>query len=195
MMLTKRRIAAAAAIAFAVGAGITYAAIPDSSGVIHGCVNDGSGLLRVIDTGQSCKPAETGLDWVQSAGYQVFGSNIEITAVAPTPLQQVVSLTLPPGSYAISAEFNFEKPTGDGVLACAVVTGGLYSAPVGGWVAVGTGPGDSRANQFSGTGLDVLPNGGTARLVCRQWNGATGANPVIAQVGLNAVRIGTVNEQ
>jgi len=165
----KRWIVAAAAIVVAVSAAIAYAAMPDSGRAV------GLGPVGV--------------------GYQVFGSNIEITAVAPDPLQQVVSLTLPPGSYAISAEFNFEKPTGDGVLACAVDTAGRYSAPVGGWVAVGNGPGDSRANQFSGTGLDFLPNGGTARLKCRQWSGAAGDNPVIEQVGLNAVRIATVNEQ
>jgi hypothetical protein len=162
-------IIAIAAIVVAVGTATAYAAMPDSGHAV------GVGPIGV--------------------GYQVFGSNIEITAMQPDPLQQVVSLTLPPGSYSISAEFNFEKPTGDGILACAVVTGGQYSAPVGGWVAVGDGPGDSRANQFSGTGLDVLPNGGTARLMCRQWVGATGDNPVIEQVGLNAIRIATVNEQ
>jgi hypothetical protein len=169
ILVTRRWIGLAAAIVVSVGAGIAYAALPDSG--------------RAVPVGPF------------GVGYQVFGSNIEITAVAPDPLQQVVSLTLPPGAYAISAEFNFEKPTGDGVLSCAVVTGGQYSAPVGGWLAVGNGPGDSRANQFSGTGLDVLPNGGTARLKCRQFSGATGDNPVIEQVGLNAVRIATVNEQ
>jgi hypothetical protein len=184
-----------AAVMVAVGAGVAYAAIPDSTGVIHGCVNGGSGLLRVINTGQSCTGGESAIDWVQSAGFQIYGSDIDVAAVAPTPLQQVISLTLPPGSYQISASFNVEKTSGDGILACAVPTGGLHSAPVGGWMAMGTGPGDSRASQFSGTGLDVLPDGGTARLVCRQFNGATGTDPVIQQVALSAVRIGTVNQQ
>src|SRR4051794_32994709 len=98
-----------AAVTVAVGAGVAYSAIPDSSGVIHGCVNNGSGLLRVIDTGQSCPGGERALDWVQSAGFQVYGSDIDVTAVAPQPLQQVISLTLPPGSYWISASFNVEK--------------------------------------------------------------------------------------
>ena len=61
--------------------------------------------------------------------------------------------------------------------------------------AVGDGPGDSRANQFSGTGLDTLPNGGTVTLSCRQFVGATDDTPVIEQFGLNAVRIATVNQQ
>jgi hypothetical protein len=169
MKVRKRWTAAVAAFAVAVGAGVAYAAIPGSS--------------RALGVGPV------------GAGYRIEGGGIEVTAVAPDPLQQVLSLTLPPGSYAISTEFNVDKPTGDGILACAVPTGGLYSAPIGGWIALGTGPGDQRSDQFSGTGLDVLPNGGTARLVCRQWNGATGDNPVIEQVALSAVRIGSVNSQ
>jgi hypothetical protein len=167
MKVRKRWLAAVASLVVAVGAGLAAAAIP----------------------GASSAPGPVG------AGYRIEGEGIEVTAGAPDPPQQILSLRLPPGSYAISAEFNVDKPTGDGILACAVPTGGLYSAPIGGWIALGTGPGDQRSDQFSGTGLDVLPNGGTARLVCRQWNGATGDNPVIEQVALSAVRIGSVNSQ
>jgi hypothetical protein len=59
------------AAAFVVGVlaavgGIAYATIPDENGVIHGCRNNGSGSLRVIDSAsQSCTPAETALDWNQ----------------------------------------------------------------------------------------------------------------------------------
>jgi hypothetical protein len=62
-------IAAATAAAF-VCAGIAYAAIPDGSGVIHGCFK-GNGDLRVIDPAaakkqdQACKHNETALDWSQ----------------------------------------------------------------------------------------------------------------------------------
>lgn len=184
-----------AAVMVAVGAGVAYAAIPGSDGVIHGCVNNGSGLLRVRDSGQSCPGGESTLDWVQSAGFQIYGSNIDISAIGPGPAQQVVSLTLPPGSYQFNASFNAEKPSGDGILACAVETGGLHADPVGGWFSMGTGPGDSRASQFSGTGLDVLPNGGTASLTCKQFKFSTGPDPVIEQVAFSAVRIGTVNQQ
>jgi hypothetical protein len=79
----KRWIAAVAAIVVAVSAGLAYAAIPDSSHAL------GIGPL--------------------GAGYRIEGAGIEVTAVAPDPLQQVLSLTLPPGSYAISAEFNVDK--------------------------------------------------------------------------------------
>ena len=53
------------ALALAAG-GVAYAAIPDSSGVIHGCYNT-KGALRVIDTEasppQTCGSRETALDW------------------------------------------------------------------------------------------------------------------------------------
>jgi hypothetical protein len=167
--MRKRYVVVLATAVLALASGVVYVAMPDS--------------------GQAVGIGPPGV------GYQVFGSNIAITAVAPDPLQQVITLKVPAGTYAVSTEFNFEKPTGDGVLACAVLTGGQNNVTTGGWVAVGDGAGDSRANQFSGTGLDVLPIGGTIRLMCRQWQGATGDTPVIEQVGLNAVRIGALNEQ
>src|SRR3954470_23024674 len=49
-------------------AGVTYAAIPDSAGVIHGCYLNAQGHLRVIDTGKGehCTQAETALNWNQT---------------------------------------------------------------------------------------------------------------------------------
>ena len=50
------------------GVGVAFAAIPDGSGVIHGCYKD-NGDLRVIDPTSSkknfseCKNNETALDW------------------------------------------------------------------------------------------------------------------------------------
>jgi len=47
--------------------GVAYAAIPDSSGVIHGCYTNKVGVLRVIDpsAGQSCTSLETPIQWSQ----------------------------------------------------------------------------------------------------------------------------------
>ena len=44
------------------------AAIPDSSGVIHGCYQKNVGNLRVIDSsaGDSCRPSEIGISWSQT---------------------------------------------------------------------------------------------------------------------------------
>jgi hypothetical protein len=54
-----------AALVIAIG-GAAFAAIPDSSGVIHGCY-DRRGALRVVDTeaGRTCRTSETALTWNQ----------------------------------------------------------------------------------------------------------------------------------
>jgi hypothetical protein len=48
--------------------GAALAAIPDSSGVIHGCYQKNVGNLRVIDpsAGDSCRPPEIALNWSQT---------------------------------------------------------------------------------------------------------------------------------
>jgi hypothetical protein len=68
IMLTRRRVALAALSVVAISAGgIAYAAVPDGTGVIHGCRANASGTLRVIDSeqGEGCRPSETALDWNQ----------------------------------------------------------------------------------------------------------------------------------
>ena len=181
-----------------VGGGIAYASIPDESGVIHGCRNKTSGMLRVIDSGQTCRPAESSLDWVQSAGFEVFRSfgfspSVEITAVAPDAHQHVMSLTLPPGSYEVSTYADVQKDSGDGVLTCVTFTAPFFAASVA-RVAMGTAPGDSRWSTVSGTGLAGLPDGGVVELKCRQLAGATGANPRVIEADISAVRIGTISQ-
>jgi hypothetical protein len=49
-------------------AGVAFAAIPDSGGVIHSCYRTGDGQLRVIDTEaeEACRNAETALVWNQT---------------------------------------------------------------------------------------------------------------------------------
>jgi hypothetical protein len=49
------------------GTSIALAAIPDPSGLIHGCVRNLSGVLRIIDpsTGASCNASETALNFNQ----------------------------------------------------------------------------------------------------------------------------------
>lgn len=57
-------VASAAAAALLVAAGVAYATIPDSNGVIHGCYARSGGSLRVIDASvTNCKSTETSLDW------------------------------------------------------------------------------------------------------------------------------------
>jgi hypothetical protein len=58
----------AAVLVAIVGAGIAVAAIPDANGVIHGCRDNKTGALRVIDSeaGQECGSRETALNWNQT---------------------------------------------------------------------------------------------------------------------------------
>jgi hypothetical protein len=57
-------VVAVAAAALLVVAGVAYATIPDSGGVIHGCYSRSGGSLRVIDASvTNCSKTETALDW------------------------------------------------------------------------------------------------------------------------------------
>ena len=95
-------------------AGIVYAAIPDSNGVIHGCYANNGGRLRVIDTsvGGSCNASETALHWNQSGqkgptgptgpsdAYTLEGSRGVVPGDGATYM--VASGSLPQGSFVVS---------------------------------------------------------------------------------------------
>jgi len=64
------RLLLATTVLLAVAAGIAYAAIPDSNGVIRGCYQASSGALRVIGSnptvgGGKCSAGEKALNWNQ----------------------------------------------------------------------------------------------------------------------------------
>jgi hypothetical protein len=63
----RRKLAVVSGIAMLglAAAGIAYATIPDSGGVIHGCYDTKTGALRVIDAG-SCAGKEGALNWNQT---------------------------------------------------------------------------------------------------------------------------------
>lgn len=69
MDLLRKRIplAALVAIAIAAAAGVAYAAIPGSDGVIRACYDKKTGVLRVIDAeaGQTCRTNENGIALAQ----------------------------------------------------------------------------------------------------------------------------------
>jgi hypothetical protein len=72
-----RGVALAAVALAAVLGGGAYAAIPDSSGVIHGCYDNQSGKLRVFDSeeghSKACGNGETSLSWNQQGPQGVPG--------------------------------------------------------------------------------------------------------------------------
>jgi hypothetical protein len=62
-------VASALAVSLvAVAGGVALATIPDANGVFHGCVNNSTGALRVINTGTggACTAAEMAISWDQS---------------------------------------------------------------------------------------------------------------------------------
>ena len=69
----------------ALGGGIAYADVPDSSGVIHGCVKTGHGQLRLIDTaaGETCLKSETAVTWNQTGPRGPQGPKGDTGATGP----------------------------------------------------------------------------------------------------------------
>jgi len=71
--LTSKRVALLAVGGLALAGGAVYAAIPDSNGVIHGCIDDrtairGTNALRVFDTAKTaaCPSGMTPIQWNQT---------------------------------------------------------------------------------------------------------------------------------
>ncbi len=60
--------ALAGVAALGVGGAVAFAAGPDEGGVIHGCYEESTGALRVIDTGagETCAESEQSLSWNQT---------------------------------------------------------------------------------------------------------------------------------
>ena len=68
--LTRKRVATvvagAALVVTGAAIGVTSNAYTDANGVYHGCVGQGSGILRVLAAGESCRSNEVAIDWNQT---------------------------------------------------------------------------------------------------------------------------------
>ena len=122
-------------------AGIVYAAIPDSNGVIHGCYANNGGRLRVIDTsaGGSCNASETALHWNQSGqkgptgptgpsdAYTLEGSRGVVPGDGAT--YTVASGSLPQGSFVVSTTVRIVlgglSPPGGTFITCLTLVDGF----------------------------------------------------------------------
>jgi hypothetical protein len=98
-----RRALAVAAGALALIAGIAYAGIPGSSGVIQGCYENRTGLLRVIDAeaGKSCTRFETPINWNQTGPPGVSGYEIVTESVDRNGLHASVTANCPAGKKGL----------------------------------------------------------------------------------------------
>src|SRR5580765_5031657 len=84
------------------------AAIPDSSGVIHGCYQKNVGNLRVIDpsAGDSCRPSEIAISWSQTGPQGPTG------ATGPTGPKGDTGATGPQGPPGATGATGPAGPTG-----------------------------------------------------------------------------------
>lgn len=142
----RRRLLALGAVgaALALGAGIGYAAIPDSGGVVHACYNSDRGNLKLIDpSGESavdttCNDREMGVDLLSP----VPGTN---KAFDSDTLDGLDSSALRTG---------FDAQTVTGTVTLSTTTSDIASvtvdAPANGWVIL-TGDGLFRAHHVNGT--------------------------------------------
>jgi hypothetical protein len=144
-------VAAVATVALLAAGGIAYATIPDSAGVIHGCYQQATGALRVIDSAtESCRSTEAALSWNQTgppgpqgpagpagpqgspglSGYEVVTQN---TATDTSPYK-LLTVYCPPGKTLIGgggATF-FAWAPGPGAPTPALASSFAYN---GGWYA------------------------------------------------------------
>jgi hypothetical protein len=128
-----------AAAALALAGGVAYAIIPDSQGVIHACYKTENGQLRVVD-GDGCTPSETPLSWNQTGPpgppgpSHVFIAKADLPVALGTSDTSVVALSVPAGSYAISAKVVVIGVPANG--SCLLTTGDLSLGTLGNGYAV-----------------------------------------------------------
>jgi hypothetical protein len=99
-----RRTAIAAALALVV-AGIAYAAIPDPSGLIHGCYATKNGALRVIAPPAKCASTELALDWNQQGMQGPAGPKGDTGGPGPAGQAGPTGAQGPPGVVASGGSY------------------------------------------------------------------------------------------
>lgn len=193
----------AAVLAVLVVAGVAYASIPDSSGVIHGCYQTNKGSLRVIDSSASCAVGETALNWSQTGppgaqGVQgppgpagpshayvdrvPFVGSIDFgPSVFPTT---ITSVSVPAGSYVVYATGEYDTGEGTpGELICAFND----ATPVTGWTAPTDGIGP-----YAIVDTVSLSSAGVIELDCQGGDQET-VTPSMSDNKLVAVQVGGIN--
>jgi hypothetical protein len=153
-----------------VGAGAAYGALPDSNGVIHGCVSSNSRYLRVINPTKKCGTGETALNWNQQGPQGKTGPT---GARGPKGDTGADGAPGPSGVVATDGSYAGHIPSP------LPTTGTNGIAPVGGMAHVTLNPGDKllvdvqgvfgTTNTLGATGLyvgicfrnlQVFPDGG-----------------------------------
>lgn len=102
---------------------IAYAAIPDASGIIHGCYKQNSGGLRVIDIDvEECSPdSETSLQWNQTGPQGPVGPVGPQGPAGPQGAQGFTGPQGPAGPTGPQGPVGPAGPAGPGVRAMVFV--------------------------------------------------------------------------
>ena len=195
----KLTLALAGALATLALASIGWAAIPDSSSVIHGCYKKDTGALRVYDqttnVPKKCTDKEAPLDWNQQGGvtdaYINYSTGLALVTDTSWPGTVVSSRSVPAGSYMFLANLVLKglyNSYPSGTTACQLVArDNLTNYEY--WV---NGRGTYPANGFTPLALSVArtfgADGGTIAVRC--------ISPVQTQVEsvyINALSIGQIH--
>jgi Collagen triple helix repeat (20 copies) len=127
------RLLLATTVLLALAAGIAYASIPDSSGVIQACYQKVNGQLRVIDTskGGTCNSSETALSWNQTGPIGAKGTTGAKGSTGANGINGQKGATGPPGANGTNGAKGATGPKGP--------AGGLDSVQVVSQNVAGTG--------------------------------------------------------
>jgi hypothetical protein len=160
----RAKLAVALAVAVGIGAGAAYATIPDSNGVIHGCVKY-NGTLLVIDPskGDKCTGGQKPLAWNQAGPTGPTGGSGPSGATGttgPVGATGVAGPTGPAGSEGTAGATGATGATGPAGTAgtgAAIVAFGAGSAYV---TCTAAGPSGSCPRPGSADVLNIPLNGG-----------------------------------
>jgi len=184
------------------------AAIPDSSGVIHGCFGKPGtpqkGELRVRDTGELCRSYENPLNWNAagvtgakgltgptgptgpSDGWDGGTGGTVPTGGAFATFPGVTGVT--PGSYLISGHVVWARlAAGSADLQCFLTTSNAGSSSLGGQGIASTAGGGSAP--LTGR-MTVSAGTGGLGVECREVSGTVSVD---VQTRVQAIRVGTLH--
>lgn len=145
-MLPKRIVVGVVGLAAAgaVGAGVAYASIPGSNGVINGCYKSSGGDLKVIDSSASCASGYKPLNWNQAGPQGPAGANgvsgLETrvaSGAADAESIKSIAVSCSSGKRALGGGFEFSNPGADVNIVASTPTGASGSGTdnATGWVA------------------------------------------------------------
>ena len=185
--------------------GVAYASIPDSGGVIHACYDSGNHVLHVIDTeaGEVCHSQEKELSWNKRGPQGPQGpagprgpSDGYTTYLLPNNAkslvghdENVLTLSLPPGSYIFTASVRIERSTsGSSSVFCNFRVGG---GPFGNGYLEQLDGADAVATVAATTGFSLTQTE-DVHLTCR---GFGDAGMYASLANMTAIKVGTLTRQ